>query len=239
MFGRRRKVRDSTDTGPDAEAGTDTDPDAAAGGEADAQATIMLDLGTLRLPMVEGVKLAFQATPDSGEIVGVVASAQRSRMDLMVFAAPKSHGLWDETAEAATGAAGGQVSAVDGPRGPELRLRAKIGGKVRPVRLIGIDGPRWFLRATVTGPAATGPDAAEAQLLEAVLRDIVVVRGEEAMPPRSPLPLRLPAELVPTDPDADRVAPTGTGAGDSRQATFEVVTVPVGLLSRNLTTWVS
>jgi Protein of unknown function (DUF3710) len=234
MFGRGGKVREQDGPSVDVEGAGD---DTARGDDAGAPAAVVLDLGALRVPLVEGVELAFQTGPDGGEIVGIVASVQRSRMDLMAFAAPKSHGLWDEIKEATTSAANGQVTSVDGPRGPELRLRAKIGGKVRPVRLIGIDGPRWFLRAALTGPAATEPDAAEAQLLDTMLRNLVVVRGEEAMPPRSPLPLRLPVELTAAVPAEDRTEPTGTGAGAQARASFEVVTAPAGVLGRNLTTW--
>jgi hypothetical protein len=46
----------------------------------------------------------------------------------------------------------------------------------------------------VTGAAAADP--AQAAGLEAVLRDVVVVRGTEAMAVRDPLPLHLPKEVV-------------------------------------------
>jgi hypothetical protein len=61
-------------------------------------------------------------------------------------------------------------------------------------RFVGVDGPRWFLRAVFQGPAAH--DAAAAADLEAVVRDVVVVRGAEAMAPREVLPLRLPQEVA-------------------------------------------
>jgi hypothetical protein len=63
---------------------------------------------------------------------------------------------------------------------------------MRLVRFVGIDGPRWFLRGLFTGPAADGGEQAE--LLEEVLRDVVVVRGEHPVPPREILELRLPPE---------------------------------------------
>jgi hypothetical protein len=43
-----------------------------------------------------------------------------------------------------------------------------------------------------TGPAADGGEQAE--LLEEVLRDVVVVRGDHPVPPRDILELRLPPE---------------------------------------------
>jgi hypothetical protein len=48
------------------------------------------------------------------------------------------------------------------------------------------------VRGLFTGPAADGGEQAE--LLEEVLRDVVVVRGDHPVPPREILELRLPPE---------------------------------------------
>jgi hypothetical protein len=64
-----------------------------------------------------------------------------------------------------------------------------------------VDGPRWFLRGVLTGAAALDDDAA-ADLFD-VFRDIVVVRGVDAMAPREPIPLRLPAQLTGEDGAAE------------------------------------
>ncbi len=61
-----------------------------------------------------------------------------------------------------------------------------------PVRMVGIDGPRWLLRATFLGAAA---DPAKAQPLEDVLRQVVVVRGNEPLPVGEPVPLQLPKDV--------------------------------------------
>ena len=61
-----------------------------------------------------------------------------------------------------------------------------------PARFVGVDGPRWFLRGLVTGPAAVDPE--QAGPVEAALRDVVVVRGSEPMAVRDPLALALPNE---------------------------------------------
>jgi hypothetical protein len=63
-----------------------------------------------------------------------------------------------------------------------------------PARFLGVDGPRWFLRGTITGPAGAGGEAAAA--LEDAFREVVVVRGTEPMPVREPLPLALPAQAA-------------------------------------------
>jgi hypothetical protein len=70
------------------------------------------------------------------------------------------------------------------------------------VRFVGIDGPRWFLRAVFLGRAALEPDPADA--LHLLVRETIVVRGASAMAPRDPLPLTLPAQPVsPEEQDED------------------------------------
>jgi hypothetical protein len=59
-----------------------------------------------------------------------------------------------------------------------------------PARFIGFDGPRWFLRAVVSGRAAID-DVAAADVHD-VIRTAVIDRGDEARPPRELLALRLP-----------------------------------------------
>ena len=67
------------------------------------------------------------------------------------------------------------------------------------MRFLGVDGPRWFLRALIAGPLAT--DAAAAEDFEEAFRHVVVVRGTEPLPVKEPVPLQLPAgvELPPQD----------------------------------------
>jgi len=63
-----------------------------------------------------------------------------------------------------------------------------------PVRFVGIDGPRWFLRAMLMGPIAV--NATKAAPFEDALRAIIVVRGSEPLPVREPVPLQLPKEAA-------------------------------------------
>ena len=83
----------------------------------------------------------------------------------------------------------------DGPHGPEVLAQVPTQGPegttvTAPVRFIGVDGPRWFLRGVLQGPAATDEQAA--LRLREVLDDVVVVRDGEARPPREILPLHMP-----------------------------------------------
>ena len=94
---------------------------------------------------------------------------------------------------------GGSTEQVSGPYGTELRAQVPTevpnqGTMLAPARFLGVDGPRWFLRALITGPAAT--DDSQAAGLEAALRDVVVARGSEAMAVRDPLPLHLPRDVA-------------------------------------------
>ncbi len=114
------------------------------------------------------------------------------------FAAPRREGLWAEVRTELAGGivqGGGMVDMQDGPFGTEVFARLPVdlpngAPGVQPVRFVGIDGPRWFLRAAFSGQAAIERGVAET--LEAILRDIVVVRGSAPMAPREPIPLRLP-----------------------------------------------
>jgi len=125
-----------------------------------------------------------------------------SELQLQAFAAPKRDSLWDDVrAEIAAEitAAGGMSQERAGPFGTELLARVPAepgqpGSGLRPVRFAGVDGPRWFLRGLFSGAAAE--NAAAAAPLEALLREVVVVRGDHPVPPRDLLELRLPPEAA-------------------------------------------
>jgi hypothetical protein len=62
------------------------------------------------------------------------------------------------------------------------------------VRFVGVDGPRWMVRALFQGAAAADPS--REGVLGDVLSGLVVVRDPEPRPVREPLPLRLPQEMA-------------------------------------------
>ncbi|MDG4767001.1 DUF3710 domain-containing protein [Solwaraspora sp. WMMD406] len=156
-----------------------------------------LDLGSLRIPAIEGVEVRVQANPE-GVIQQVVLANRGSALQLGVFAAPRTDGIWDEVrAEISESLRrdGASVQETAGEYGPELRatVRTPDGGHTE-LRFVGVDGPRWMVRGLFQGPAAVDP-AAAGPLADA-LRGLVVDRGQEAKPVREPLPLRLPKELA-------------------------------------------
>ena len=167
-----------------------------------------VDLGPLRLPAVSGMELRVDVNAQQ-QVIGASLRSGESLLQLSVFAAPRAGGLWDEVrAELARGAGsqGGQLTEVDGPFGRELAgtvlispaLQPGQNGPVKPVRrparFLGVDGPRWFLRGMLSGPAAADPGAAAA--LEAAFREVVVVRGTQPMPVREQLTLTLPPQAA-------------------------------------------
>jgi Protein of unknown function (DUF3710) len=155
-----------------------------------------VDLGGLAVPIPQGIDLQVQVENDI--VVAVALVEGGSQLVVNAFAAPKSAGLWADVRGEIVDSlrtSGGSAEPADGPFGPELRARIPDGtGGHQQARFVGVDGPRWFLRGLLTGPAAT--DTLQAKRLENVFRDIVVVRGGDAMAPRDALPLHLPREAI-------------------------------------------
>lgn len=157
-----------------------------------------MDFGSLLVPVKDGYDIQVMMSEEEGISVAVVHGD--SGMQLQPFAAPRNAGLWHEVLpEIAQEVekAGGQSAERDGPFGAELVARVApqgAGAKVapQPLRFIGVDGPRWFLRGLISGPAAL--DDQLTQQFREILSEVVVVRGEQAQPPRQPLQIQLPAE---------------------------------------------
>jgi hypothetical protein len=154
-----------------------------------------VDLGALRIPVLDGTDLRVELD-EAQQVVAATLAGLHGTMQLGVFAAPRNEGIWDEVrAEIAESMRGQRRTAAttepDGPWGKELHgSLPEPGGQLVRVRFVGIEGPRWFLRALFAGPIAT--DRAKAAAFEKVLHDVVVVRGNEPLPVRDPVPLHLP-----------------------------------------------
>lgn len=155
-----------------------------------------LDLGSIQISPGHDVELRLEMDQETGRVTSVTAVLGESALQIVAFAAPRSRGIWAdvraEIVESVT-SQGGHPEVVDGDFGEELHV-PQAGGAV--LRLVGVDGRRWMVRGAFNGPAATS-DGSERDGLEAVFRSLVVVRGEDAMPPREQLPLRLPEGMEP------------------------------------------
>ncbi len=175
-----------------------------------------IDLGALWLPGRDGMELRMEVEKTSKIVSAAAVSLRGSSLQLQVFAAPRTEGVWDDIrAEIAESVVkqGGSADDVPGPFGRELLARLPVRtteGRTghRPARFVGHDGPRWFLRGVVTGRAAVEPQ--EAADLEDVFADVVVVRGSEPRVPRDLLPLAMPGQrpaVVPAVPGAVTATP--------------------------------
>jgi hypothetical protein len=194
----RRRERDEfgVDAGAEGLGDADSLPTTGPYDLADAPNGERLDLGSLQIPAADGVEVRVQADPE-GQVQQVVLVHGDSALQLGVFAAPRSEGIWDEVRDDIRKQLfddGVAVEEVDGEYGTELRSRVRTGEGITDIRFVGVDGPRWMVRAVYQGPAAADP--AVAGPLGDCLRGLVVDRGAEAMPVREPLPLRLPREVA-------------------------------------------
>lgn len=157
-----------------------------------------IDLGALRVPVNDAYDVRLELNEAQQVIAATLANADGT-MQIGVFAAPRNEGIWDEVraeiAESLNAARRGAAQDADGPFGTELRaqLPGEGGRGTVPARFVGVDGPRWFLRALLAGPVATEP--VKAKPFEEALRRCVVVRGSEPLPVREPVPLQLPGDI--------------------------------------------
>lgn len=156
-----------------------------------------IDLGSLRVEPRRGLQMRLEVEKTTNRVVAATLEYQGSSVQVQPFAAPRSTGLWlgiREQIAQQVAKQGGQATSQEGAFGPELLAQVPVqsaeGYSQRTVRFIGVDGPRWFLRGVISGPAASDPIAAET--IHEVFRGIVVVRGTTPMPPRELLPLRVP-----------------------------------------------
>lgn len=164
-----------------------------------------IDLGALVVTGLPGMELRLQVDEQSGDVQAVLLVVEDSALELRAFAAPKTAGIWSEVRREIAAEAtrmGGTASETKGPFGTELVLVVPVedpDGQIfsQTSRVIGVDGPRWLLRATVLGRAAVEPEAAPP--MEQSLRNVVVVRGSEPMAPREALALHLPPGAQPVD----------------------------------------
>lgn len=162
-----------------------------------------VDLGSLLITPEQGMQLRMQVDEQTKRVQAVILTGPDGALEVMAFAAPRGGGLWDEVRPqiaADMARRGGTATEVPGRWGTELDCRITVQRgdgtpATQPSRIIGVDGPRWMLRATLLGRPAVDPTAAEHW--EAVLANVVVRRGDEPMPVGDQLPVILPPDARP------------------------------------------
>jgi len=162
-----------------------------------------VDLGGVKVAPREGLQMRLEVDDRNKRVVAVTLEHSGSVLQVQAFSAPKSSGLWHQVRRDIAQQLGSQGARTQtdeaGEFGPELEavtpLPAEQGGGTRVVRFIGVDGPRWLLRGVIMGRAID--DAEARSQINELFREIVVVRGDQPMPPSELLPLRVPAGVNP------------------------------------------
>lgn len=159
-----------------------------------------IDLGSLRVAPLEGTELQLQVDEQTGEVQAALLASPDGALELRAFAAPRNGDLWSEVRPqiaADVAQHGGTATERDGRWGVELMCQMQVVGPdgsrgIQPTRILGVNGGRWLLRATLLGRPAVEPD--DSQAWEDALAAVVVHRGTHAMPAGDALPLVLPSD---------------------------------------------
>jgi hypothetical protein len=153
---------------------------------------VRLDLGSVLVPLPANAQIQVEMD-QTGPLRAVHIVSANARYTLSAYASPRSSLLWPEISKELAdqlGADGARVRKENGEWGTELV--AFVNNVL--LRFVGVDGPRWMLRAVAAGPKEQSAQAAEE--LRDMVRETVVVRGIQPMPVRTPLPLKLPDEIA-------------------------------------------
>lgn len=177
-----------------------------------------LDFGAVLVPVAKDQKVRLDIDQKSKRVVSLTIAVGQASIQLQPFSAPKSGGIWENVRgqiEESVVKQKGRVKQVEGRFGKELHARVptvlKDGRQGwRAARFIGFEGNRWFLRGVIGGRGAI--DRAAAQGVEDLFAQIIVVRGDEPLPPRELLKLSPPAGAKRVVvPRRDSQSPQGSG----------------------------
>ncbi|MDQ4051549.1 MAG: DUF3710 domain-containing protein [Actinomycetota bacterium] len=168
-----------------------------------------VDLGSLLIQPEQGRELRLQVDETSGQVQSVLLAGKDGAIELRAFAAPRNGDLWSEVRPqiaADMAQRGGTATEREGRFGTELVCQVQVkrsdgGTAVQPSRIVGINGPRWLLRATFLGKPAVEIDGVDDW--EDTVTKVAVRRGAQAMPVGEPLPVVLPDQARRVPPPQD------------------------------------
>lgn len=157
-----------------------------------------VDLGSLLITPGAGRDVRLQVDQKTNRVQAVLIASPEGAIELRAFAAPRNGDLWGETRPriaAETTRRGGAAEEQEGPFGTELRVQTTVKKPdgttaVQHSRVVGVNGPRWLLRATFLGTPVV--DEAAGAAWAAVLEQVVVRRGDAAMAVGDALPITVP-----------------------------------------------
>lgn len=157
-----------------------------------------VDLGSMLVAPGRQLELRLQVDEDEEEVQAVVLAGPDGALELRAFAAPRGGDLWAEIRPrlaADYAQRGGTATEREGRFGTELDCQVTVRTQdgrtgTQTSRVIGVNGSRWMLRATLMGRPAQ--DTAAAGPWEEAIEQVVVRRGAQAMPVGAALPLTMP-----------------------------------------------
>lgn len=164
-----------------------------------------IDFGSVLIPPVPGLTIRVEVEEPTKRPVAITFEREGTQLQVQAFAAPRSEGLWAEVRDQVRTQLDAQKAShrdFDGELGIEIHASVPgSDGATHPVRFIGVDGPRWFLRGVISGAGLS--EESTAVRVNDLFRSIVVRRGSDPRAPKELLPLVLPA-------------PDQTGANDAK-----------------------
>ena len=187
----------------------------------DIDTSSMLDLGALFLPNIPGLEVHLDLDPRSGVGRSVSLHLNMTIAEVQVFAAATNEDLWASMRDAIV--SGLREQKVDctvemGQFGTEIHAvmpTVDLDGNahVQPVRFVGVRGPRWLIRAVISGDGAlpnANPDPIADSGINEVISKLVINRGEDPLPPGERLALRSP-----TTPNSEPAQSNHSDTGES------------------------
>lgn len=158
-----------------------------------------LDFGSLLVPVTD-VELRLNIDEASGRVLSLAWLTEEAGLEVSVFAAPRTPGVWDDLRPELVADAtqrGGTVDEGAGPYGAEVVCSLPVQlpdgtGAIQATRIFAFQGSRWLLRGALMGRPVTESEAAAPWY--ALFGAIIVRRGAGAMPVGEALELRLPPE---------------------------------------------
>lgn len=160
------------------------------------------DFGVFLVPKMPGLAVHPESPLDEKSFGFLTLQYGKAAVELLAVAAPKSKRLWGDLRADIRGETTKQGNTCEervGSFGKELLVQMAVQapngqrGHIQ-VRYCGVDGPNWFVRLVFNGVVT--PDDPDLVTLEAVVKTLVVVRGDKPMTPRSIIPVVLPDELA-------------------------------------------
>jgi hypothetical protein len=159
-----------------------------------------IDFGCLLIPPHPDLEIQVDIDTSSDLVTAISLVFPHSVASIQVFASATNEDAWPSVRDAIVDGLTRQHvdSTVElGMFGTEIHCVMPTQNEdgtniVQPIRFVGIDGPRWFLRAAIGGDAAVLKDAISG--MDDFLATLVVVRGVHAMAPGEPLVFSLPTQ---------------------------------------------